>query len=105
MRCAALLMTLLFALAAPADAQTPPLRGGQPTQTPAPPPESRAPIAPSLAIVPPPALSTGAPASQCRLSCAQSYYFCLASDTPDDCPGAWSQCRAACGTSNPRGGD
>ena len=34
--------------------------------------------------------------SQCRLSCAQSYYFCLASDSPDHCPGSFSQCANTC---------
>jgi hypothetical protein len=34
--------------------------------------------------------------AQCRLTCAQDYYFCLASELSDDCPGAWGQCRAAC---------
>ncbi|CAN5756645.1 hypothetical protein BH11PSE1_BH11PSE1_23600 [soil metagenome] len=35
-------------------------------------------------------------AGQCRLSCAQSYYFCLAGDGSDDCAPTWGQCRAAC---------
>ncbi len=35
-------------------------------------------------------------AGQCRLSCAQSYYFCLAGELSDDCPSTWGQCRAAC---------
>ena len=35
-------------------------------------------------------------AGQCRLSCAQSYYFCLSGDGGDDCPATWGQCRAAC---------
>jgi hypothetical protein len=34
--------------------------------------------------------------SQCRLSCAQSYYFCLASDSPEHCPGSFSQCANTC---------
>lgn len=36
-------------------------------------------------------------AARCRLTCASSYYFCLANDGSDDCPVAWGQCRAACG--------
>lgn len=35
-------------------------------------------------------------AGQCRLSCAQSYYFCLSGDGGDDCPATWGQCRAGC---------
>ncbi len=34
--------------------------------------------------------------SQCRLSCAQSYYFCFESDEPDTCGGVWTSCLAAC---------
>ncbi|WP_304168312.1 hypothetical protein [Phenylobacterium aquaticum] len=33
---------------------------------------------------------------QCRLSCAQTYYFCLAQDAAQDCSPQWGQCRAAC---------
>jgi hypothetical protein len=33
---------------------------------------------------------------QCRRSCARSYYFCLASDSPDDCGPTWSQCASSC---------
>jgi len=49
-------------------------------------------------FMPPPVASSpvGGGPQQCRLSCAQSYYFCLSSDHPDDCPGAWGQCRAGC---------
>jgi len=38
---------------------------------------------------------------QCRLACAQRYYFCLAGDMADDCPSTWGQCRAACDAPNP----
>ena len=44
-------------------------------------------------IVPPPA--PGDP-SECRMGCAQAYYFCRAGDHPDDCAPAWGQCVAAC---------
>jgi hypothetical protein len=37
----------------------------------------------------------GAP-QQCRLSCAQTYYFCLAGDAPEGCSANWSQCRSSC---------
>jgi len=33
---------------------------------------------------------------QCRRTCARSYYFCLASDSPDDCGPTWSQCASSC---------
>ncbi len=33
----------------------------------------------------------------CRLSCAQTYYFCLAETAADECPQAWGQCRLGCG--------
>lgn len=53
----------------------------------------------------PPLLAPLAPArpdtGRCRLSCASAYYFCLSSDSPDECPGAWAQCRAACDVSSP----
>ena len=38
----------------------------------------------------------GGEAGQCRLTCAQAYYFCLSSDVGDDCAPTWGQCRAAC---------
>lgn len=41
------------------------------------------------------ALSAGE-LGQCRLSCAQTYYFCLAQDASEDCSPNWGQCRAAC---------
>ena len=36
-------------------------------------------------------------AQACRLSCAQTYYFCLAEEASDECPQAWGQCRLGCG--------
>lgn len=38
-------------------------------------------------------------AAQCRTTCAQDYYFCLASEESDECPQGWGQCRLACGQS------
>lgn len=35
-------------------------------------------------------------ARQCRLACAQDYYFCLAGDASEECPQAWGQCRLGC---------
>lgn len=105
MRRAALILSLSLVFAAPVGAQTakdaPPLRGVQtmsPSDAPAP-----APAMPAAPVGMTPAPS-GADAGRCRLSCARSYYFCLASDTPDDCPGAWSQCRAACDSLMPQPG-
>jgi hypothetical protein len=37
----------------------------------------------------------GAP-QQCRLSCAQTYYFCLAGEDGESCSANWGQCRSAC---------
>lgn len=57
--------------------------------------------APEPIVAPAPALRSPVPTrqatgGQCRLACAQDYYFCLSTEAADDCPGAWSQCRAAC---------
>jgi hypothetical protein len=36
-------------------------------------------------------------AEQCRLACAQSYYFCAADEgATSDCPESWSSCTAGC---------
>jgi hypothetical protein len=54
----------------------------------------------------PPVVAPSAPVSvptdpaQCRMSCAQTYYFCRAGDHPDDCAGAWGQCVATCNSPN-----
>jgi hypothetical protein len=37
----------------------------------------------------------GAP-QQCRLSCAQTYYFCLSGDDGESCSANWGQCRSGC---------
>lgn len=100
------LLVLTLALAGPAGAQqatpaaTPTLRGVQSVESP-----SAAGVASSVAatlaqsFIPLRSLSdtpvAGEP-GQCRLSCAQSYYFCLSGDGGDDCPATWGQCRAAC---------
>ncbi len=39
-------------------------------------------------------------AGQCRMGCAQTYYFCRAGDHPDDCAGTWGQCVASCDSPN-----
>ena len=111
------LLVLTLALASPASAQkapmkviTPPrpaapaLRGLQSADTPgvaAPASMVAATAAATLAqsFIPLRSLSdipVAGEAGQCRLSCAQSYYFCLAGDGSDDCAPTWGQCRAAC---------
>lgn len=104
MRAAVLILSLSLALAAPAGAQPAKgLRGAQPPDTPATSERTTAPAEPS-ALPDPAATAMMSPlpplpvdgAAQCRLDCAQDYYFCLSSDMADDCPGAWGQCRAAC---------
>jgi hypothetical protein len=38
----------------------------------------------------------GGDASQCRSSCARTYYFCKAGTEDDSCPGQFGQCNARC---------
>ena len=38
--------------------------------------------------------------SECRMSCAQTNYFCRAGDQPDGCSDAWTQCVASCTSPN-----
>jgi len=87
----ALLLALSLAPAAPGQTLAPrngDLRAGTALPQPLPLLPSPAPITPA---------SSSAQAGQCRLACAQTYYFCLASEAPDDCPSAWTQCRVGCG--------
>jgi hypothetical protein len=54
-----------------------------------------------LSAQPPRTGATAAPVAaidpqQCRLACAQPYYFCLAGENAAVCPDAWSRCVAAC---------
>jgi len=74
------------------------------------PPQPAAPALSPAAVVDPrgpilPAVSPplGGQAQQCRLSCAQTYYFCLSESRPEDCSGNWGQCRAACSASQSAG--
>ena len=104
------LLIVTLALASPAGAQqsglapAPALRGSQSTDTPSVAAEANAvstAAAAALAqgFIPLRSLSdtpVAGQAGQCRLSCAQSYYFCLSGDGGDDCPATWGQCRAAC---------
>jgi len=51
-------------------------------------------------ITPPAPTATPADPSACRMTCAQTYYFCRAGDRPDDCAGTWGQCVATCDSPN-----
>ena len=89
MRRAALTLALILAGPALGQVRTP---GALP---PPPPPRETLLLPPSL--IAPLSRDTG----QCRLDCAQAYYFCLSAGEPDDCGPSWGQCRATCGlTSN-----
>jgi hypothetical protein len=102
---ALLIASLVVGLAAPADAAKPKpvppaaapadgLRGPQAAQA-AKPLQSPIPkIAPTAF---PSALAAAAPdGDSCRLVCARKYYFCLAGEVAEQCPGQWIECRAAC---------
>ena len=95
----ALLIVMLPAIALAADALP---DGGKLTIPPQ--PVKAAPPADAPPAPPPPPVATVAVArvdpSDCRMTCAQTYYFCSAADSGgDSCGGRWSQCVAAC--SNP----
>ena len=38
----------------------------------------------------------GGDASQCRATCARTYYFCKSGTDDDSCPGQFAQCNARC---------
>jgi hypothetical protein len=89
-----LLLIALPALALAADV------GGDRTRAAASP--TSKPTVPSAATTRPIALLSPPPAdpAQCRMGCAQTYYFCRAGDHPDDCAGTWGQCVASCNSPN-----
>ena len=62
-----------------------------PNATPATPTTPSPPVAPAFSPIPPQAT-----AEQCRMRCAQDYYFCLAENEISDCAPTWGQCRLAC---------
>lgn len=118
--CVALLLVVLLGLSAPAAAQTEGrlsldrpgaaalgLRGAEaPSQGAASSEAALEAAAPPQALdlglrpLAGPVLMSSPPppdASACRLSCAQTYYFCLAGDASDECSQAWGQCRLGCG--------
>ena len=95
-------LLLILALTAwPANAQQP-LRGAvQPER--APPSSSPAPpaVEPLPEILAP--LASDAPAAdRCRLNCASDYYFCLSTETAEDCAPTWMQCRSNCAAAGRR---
>lgn len=109
MRKALPLVALILALASPAGAQpqaAPTLRGSQSADAPPPFGAVSAPRTPAIDLAPQLPIPLRAvaetpvagEAGQCRLTCAQSYYFCLASDGAEDCAPTWGQCRARCDT-------
>jgi hypothetical protein len=88
-----LLLIALPALALAADA------GGGRTKPSAPPATmQRAATMPLTSPLAPPSVATDP--AQCRMGCAQTYYFCRAGDRPDDCAGSWGQCVATCNSPN-----
>ena len=106
MRRALVLAVLALVLASPAGAQQKgrlsvpggvALRGAQTAE-----PQAASPVEAASAAFAAAQLTSVAPsaprveASQCRLACAQEYYFCLAGDGTDDCAPHWGQCRAGC---------
>jgi len=87
-----LLLITLTALALAADAG-----GDRSAATPQPAVQHAA----TLPSISPPAPSNGSnDPSQCRMGCAQTYYFCRASDHPDDCSRTWGECVATCTSPN-----
>jgi hypothetical protein len=112
-----LILLVLLALAAPAAAQEK-TRGHIRVIPPSPLSRLRAPTSPEAlaaqtaaaagatplaspvplaAMTPPlPFAPQASDPAQCRIGCAQSYYFCLAGDDAESCAPAWGQCRAAC---------
>jgi hypothetical protein len=106
MRRLALFLVLSLALAAPAAAQQGRIAASQTSgeqaglrgsvgATPAPPSEESPLLLPLPAQPTAPLSSQTASGSQCRLSCSQSYYFCLAGED-DLCPQHWSRCVSGC---------
>ena len=87
MRRAALVLALAVTLSGPALGQV-----REPLAPHPPPPRETLFLAPSLST------PLSADGGQCRMACAQAYYFCLSAGQPDDCGPSWGQCRATCRT-------
>jgi hypothetical protein len=93
-----LLLVALPALALAADAGGGRLKfAAQPA--PALPTVQTAATSPAI-IPPPPTVTPAVEPAECRMGCAQSFYFCRTGDHPDDCAGNWGQCVASCNSPN-----
>jgi hypothetical protein len=58
-------------------------------------------VAPALAANPGQSPLPSDDGGQCRLDCAQAYYFCLSSDDSSSCGATWARCRTDCGSTLP----
>ena len=97
-----LLLIALPALALAADDGAPP--SGR-IRMPPPKPAARAPVVQAAATIPvirpvSPVRAGSPDGMECRMGCAQTYYFCRAGDHVDDCAGAWGQCVVTCNSPN-----
>lgn len=98
MRIAPLL--LILALAAwPASAQQA-LRGPVQPEPAQPPRPAAQPAEPLPALIAP--LAQPPAADRCWLTCANDYYVCLSTETPEDCAPHWMQCRSGCAAATRR---
>ena len=106
MRAVAILLVVLFATSAAAAPQRAPavdaagLRGPVPAGDPGAGTSSPTTAAARLrkTVAPPQPIVSTLPADggQCRQACAHTYYRCLAGDYAEQCPQAWTLCRADC---------
>jgi len=85
------LLLVSAALASPAGAA--PKSAAQPR---APAPAAAVPQGVLPPLIPLAQARAGGDASQCRSSCARTYYFCKAGTEDDSCPGQFGQCNARC---------
>jgi hypothetical protein len=60
------------------------------------PPPLASPVATPIATLPLPFTPQASEPGQCRMACAQSYYFCLAGDDAETCAPSWGQCLSSC---------
>jgi hypothetical protein len=97
----ALLLVMLPTLAIAASADVLP-DGGKLVIPPPVKPDPVANATPAATATPPPTfayappISPAADPSECRMSCAQSLYFCSAGDRADNCSSTWTRCVATC---------
>jgi hypothetical protein len=91
-----LLLIAIPALALAADDAAPPSGRLRLPQKPAARAPSVQPAATLPVIRPPAPAKRAADGGECRMGCAQTYYFCRAGDHVDDCAGAWGQCVVTC---------